>query len=722
MKKVELLSPAGNIESLIQAINHGADAIYLGLSAFNARGNIDNFNADGLCECVEKAHLFGVKVFLTLNTLVLDSEIEEVLTLVRAAIKAQVDAFIIQDLGLAYLLKNKFPNIELHASTQMGVSNLEGAQFLSKLGFKRVVLARETPLEEIKRIKENLDIEIEYFVQGALCVSFSGNCYLCSLLADASGNRGKCKQFCRLPFTCQSGKDRKEGYLLSTKDFCMLPKLADLANAGVDSFKIEGRARRPAYVAGAVKVYREAIDNNYKINPNSIEILKRLFNRGDFIQGYFNHENIIYNKTQNHMGIEIGKVLSINKGRRFNEVKIYSKHQLERGDSLKFFVDDKEICSLNVQDVKKIDKNQFVFTTTAKVPHNSIVHLIVDSKLEEELLNDTRKIDFKAKFFGEIGKRAKLILVAGNVEIEVESDYVLEEAKLSSFSKEECYDQLQKTGNEFKLVSLEFNSENIFMAKSQINALRRKAIQTLKEKIIQTNQKDVQITEKEFSIKIKKNPQNNIDILYFSSLSLLEKYIKSDDLLVYDPDEYNLVEIENFCNKYANKIIYLNLPIISNQNMIENLKALYKKVENLGVVATNYYAFSITTHDKTIVGSDMNVANSFTIEFYQNLGYNRIILSKENFNFDEIKNGEVKLFIETNFSKNLMYFRHCPFKDNFNSKCDNCKYKEGAVYNLNEKRFALVRKRLGFCQFLLKEIKPSGAREYNFGNVNEIKK
>ena len=222
MANIELLAPAGNLDSLKMAIFNGANAVYLGLDDFNARGNIENFNRENLAQCVDFAHLFNVKIYLTINTLIKDEEVDDFLNLVKFALESNVDAFIIQDIGMAYLLRLSFPSIVLHASTQMGVQTLEGVQFLERLGFSRVVLARETSLKEIRRIKENTPIEIEYFVHGALCVAFSGNCYLCSLLAGASGNRGKCKQFCRLKYSLQTENVQKEGYLLSTKDFCML--------------------------------------------------------------------------------------------------------------------------------------------------------------------------------------------------------------------------------------------------------------------------------------------------------------------------------------------------------------------------------------------------------------------------------------------------------------------------------------------------------------------
>ena len=290
-KKFELLAPVGNKESFYTAINSGADAVYLGIGELNARGNIENFTIETIKEIIDYAHVFDVKVYITLNILFKDEEFENVKAVVKKLLNYGTDAFIVQDIGLYKFLSHHFPNAELHASTQMGIANLEGAKFLEKLGYKRVVLARETPLKEIENISKNTKIEIEYFIHGALCVSFSGNCYISSLLSGCSGNRGKCKQYCRLPYQLsylQNGSFRRtEGYLLSTRDFCMAENLKRLAECGVVSFKVEGRAKRPAYIAQTINSYRKILDNNFNHTPEQVQNLKKVYNRGSFINGYF---------------------------------------------------------------------------------------------------------------------------------------------------------------------------------------------------------------------------------------------------------------------------------------------------------------------------------------------------------------------------------------------------------------------------------------------------
>ena len=268
---MKILSPAGNFECLKAAVFNGADEVYLGINDFNARNNIDGFSLSTLKEAVDFAHVFDVKVCLAINILFSDEEIQAALDVVVDAFNMGVDAFIVQDLGLASLLHNNYPQIEIHASTQMGLHNLEGVEAVLKYGFKRIVLARETPLDEIRRIKQNCNVEIEYFAQGALCVSFSGNCYLSSYLCNASGNRGKCKQLCRLPYSLEKdGKVLKKGFLLSAKEFNMLNRLNELKEAGVDVLKIEGRARRPFYVAQACKIYRDAL-SKMGVNVKSLK-------------------------------------------------------------------------------------------------------------------------------------------------------------------------------------------------------------------------------------------------------------------------------------------------------------------------------------------------------------------------------------------------------------------------------------------------------------------
>ena len=280
---LELLSPAGSMDSLRAAVQNGANAVYLGCGPFNARQNAKNFSLDELPDAVRYCHVRGVKVHLTLNTLVTDREMPRAAQLIGAAVRAGVDAFIVQDLGLVALLKQMAPEIPLHASTQMSIHSLEGVQQAAALGLSRVVLARELDRTEIAYICRNSPIEIEVFVHGALCMCYSGQCYLSSVIGRRSGNRGQCAQPCRLPY----GYGRFENkYPLSLKDNCLIPWLRELEKLGVTSIKIEGRMKRPEYTAIATRLYREALGGK-QLQPDELRPLRDVFSRQGFTQGYY---------------------------------------------------------------------------------------------------------------------------------------------------------------------------------------------------------------------------------------------------------------------------------------------------------------------------------------------------------------------------------------------------------------------------------------------------
>ena len=299
-KSVELLAPVGDFECLKAAVQNGADSVYLGGSLFNARASATNFDFDELEKVINYCSLRNVKTHLTLNTLLKDYEIKDAVYLAKTAYEYGIDALIVQDIGLAKILMKLFPDIDIHASTQMTIHNLEGVQKLQKLGFKRVVLARELSIEEIEYICNNSNIEIETFVHGALCISYSGQCLFSSMVGGRSGNRGRCAQPCRLPYELIEKKSNgikttdkiiDKGFLISPRDFCSLEYLPDLINAGVDCFKIEGRLKTPDYVATVTRIYRKYIDlflsgEDYIIDEKDLHDLKQVFNRGEFSAGH----------------------------------------------------------------------------------------------------------------------------------------------------------------------------------------------------------------------------------------------------------------------------------------------------------------------------------------------------------------------------------------------------------------------------------------------------
>lgn len=313
-QKVELLAPAGNYDSFIGAINAGADAVYVGGEKFSARAFADNFDTKTLCECIRYAHLFGRKVYLTLNTLIKESEFGEIYEYVKPFYLAGLDGVIIQDFGVLKFLKDHFPHMELHASTQMAVTGTEFVSLCKELGISRVVPARELSLIELKAIRD-AGIEVECFIHGAMCYCYSGMCLMSSILGGRSGNRGKCAQPCRLPYHLStSDTEKKDTYTLSLKDMCTIEHIPALIESGMDSFKIEGRMKRSEYAAGVTALYRKYIDKYYKnpdkhfqISKEDKHILESLYMRSELHDGYLykhNGKEMVTKDAPSYNGLE----------------------------------------------------------------------------------------------------------------------------------------------------------------------------------------------------------------------------------------------------------------------------------------------------------------------------------------------------------------------------------------------------------------------------------
>ncbi len=358
---VELLSPAGDLNCVKAAVQNGADAIYLGASSFSARASAANFTLDELKEVINYAHIRNVKIHLALNTLIKNNEFEEAVSIAEKAYELGVDAIIVQDLGLASILISSFPKLPIHASTQMTAHKLEDVSVLERLGIKRVVLARETSISEIEYICRNSNIEIETFIHGALCISYSGQCLFSSMVGGRSANRGKCAQACRLPYgLLQDDKLIDSGYLLSPRDLCGLDFIPALIDAGVKSFKIEGRLKSPEYVATVTRIYRKYIDlylssEKYEIDLKDRKDLLQVFNRGNFSFGHLDKEpnlNLVCKEKQNNMGIYIGNVANYN-GKK-GHVTLNLNDILTLGDSITF---ENEPTKYRVSELMFQDKN-----------------------------------------------------------------------------------------------------------------------------------------------------------------------------------------------------------------------------------------------------------------------------------------------------------------------------------------------------------------------------
>ena len=626
MKKVELLAPAGNMDSLKAAVMAGCDAVYLGGVLFGARAFAGNFTNEEIVDAINYAHLYGVKVYVTINTIIYDSEVERFLDYVRFLHKNNVDAVIIQDIGMFDLLRKKFPNLELHASTQMNIHNYDGALLAKKLGFKRVVMARETPIDVIKKIKEEIDIEIEVFIHGALCVSYSGECLLSALVGKRSGNRGTCAQICRKKYDFYDDDKNKlntNNYLLSTKDLCTLKYIDKLIEVGVDSLKIEGRMKRSPYVYLVTKTYRKVIDNYYntgklKIDENDIIELKKMFNR-NFTKGFMLNEdnnNFTYDKRPNNIGIEVGQVISKVK----NDLKIKLTYDVSVHDGLrilddkedkglvinKMFINNKSVLEAKKGDVitlkydKYVEKNSKVLLTSSKKQLDSI---------SEAIKNQERFIYIDLNFTAKENENLKLTITDGlNTVTEM-----LDKTPMRAINKETSFDvikkQLSKLGNTiYKARSITLNlDDNLFINIKDINEIRRRAISKLNEKRLYK----IDFVEKDYTIGVPDFPsiKQTAVLVNKENESLKDKYdlIYTEDEKTKDED--SIIVLPRITNEH---------PFIKNTVMIGDFGGLFK-------------------YDNFQTNFSFNVVNSYSVAFLHSLGAKLVTLSYE-LSLSQIKN------------------------------------------------------------------------------------
>ncbi|HAX02357.1 MAG: hypothetical protein A2Y45_03585 [Tenericutes bacterium GWC2_34_14] len=498
-KTFEILAPAGTKEAFIGAINAGANAIYLAGKRFGARAYANNFDDDTLIEVIRYAHLRGVLVFIAINTVMFDDEIEDLLAYTDFLVNHDVDAFIVQDLGIISILTKRYPHVEIHASTQVNTHTIEQVKWLKDLGVKRIVMARETPLDVIKQIKKHVDIEIEVFVHGALCVCYSGNCLMSSMIGGRSGNRGECAQPCRLPYALYKNNQRisDQSYLLSTKDLMTLEYMDQLIEAGIDSFKIEGRMRKPEYVIETVRAYRLAVDayiERKKIDlTQSIWNLKKTFNR-EFTKGFLFEETprlLNHDYRPNHMGIPLGTVIGYLQGK----AKIKLTEALTINDGYRIIGDPdygnqvSRILDLEGNLIKEAKPGDIIMLDVAeKIKIGSLVMKTLDYKQELNLagyLSEHYKlIHLKGSVDAFVGKPLTINITDGTHVIEVKSDFLIEKAAQKPVDRMQLIDQVSKLGNTpFVFESLDVSTdESCFIPLKAINELRRMAIDLLIEK------------------------------------------------------------------------------------------------------------------------------------------------------------------------------------------------------------------------------------------------
>ena len=606
---MELLSPAGNFESLKAAILGGCDAVYLGGKLFGARAFSNNFNDEELIEAIKYAHLYGVKVYVTVNTLIYENEVDKFMNYVDFLYKNNVDALIIQDIGMMDLIRKTYPLLELHASTQMHIHNLDGVKLIENLGLKRVVLARETPISLIEEIKKNTNIKIEVFVHGALCVSYSGQCLFSSLIGNRSGNRGSCAGSCRQKYNLlvNGKKINKDEYLLSCKDLCTIEDIGKLIDVGVDSFKIEGRMKSPEYVYLVTKLYREAIDSY--VNGKEVKIdlteLKKIFNR-EYTKGFlFDEKNIVNEYRPNHLGIELGKVIKSQN----NYVDILLTDELNINDGIRFINNDvgfivtsmfkkkKRITKGNIGDIVSIYCKDKVSGNVVKT-----YDYLLNKKIDD-ILKNNKKIKIKGNLEVYLNNKIKLEVTDGKNNIVVYGN-IVNEAINSPISFDRIKEQLNKLGNtiyEFDELNI-VGDANIFIPIKELNELKNKFVNLLNEKRLYK----YEYVKQDYSIDLPDFPkERNYNIL----ISNIKDYDKNSNYKYIYMDE-------NLYNKIDDSRKVLRL-----DRVIEKHKEYNKKLL-IGELGSLIYKDILTDFS-------FNVTNSYSVAFLHSHNVKQICLSYE---------------------------------------------------------------------------------------------
>lgn len=652
---IELLSPVGDLDCLKAAVQNGADCVYFGASNFSARAFASNF--DDLELAINYAKIRGVKTNLTLNTLIKNDEFEDAYNLAKKAYELGIDAIIVQDLGLATRLIKDFPDLPIHASTQMSIHNLQGTLKLQNLGFKRVVLARELCANEIEYICQNSNVEIECFIHGALCISYSGQCLFSSLVGGRSGNRGKCAQPCRLPYELvQNGNETiDKGFLLSTKDLCGLDYIPFLINAGVTSFKIEGRMKTPEYVATVTRIYRKYIDlalsgNPYVIDEKDKKDLLQVFNRGLSSNGHLDKEpnkNLIYPIKPNNMGLPLGIIQKYNKTKGHITLKL--QEELYVGDCIST---QKENGSYNVSELMVKNKNIKIgnignLVTIGRMKGNisvgDKVYKISSKVLKDNALNsfktENRKIPLNIKLFIQNNKNISAVVnscykydLYKNLNFEYTSNIIPNTSINKPLDKDTIIKQFSKTNNsiyEFKKIEIILD-DNLFLPISSLNDLRRTILENIKKQTLDKIKRTSNCCYTPI-VSNASNLKNNYKIsLLLNDLNLEYDYSKLNGVHnLYIPLKFfvnkNYENILKVLNKKFSTYIYLPTIIRANYRNLfyDNIVNTTKKYNIKGIVLSNISNFMLIS-DLYKNNKNLELIANYTFNIYNNETINKL--------------------------------------------------------------------------------------------------
>ena len=646
MKKAELLAPVGKMENAIAAIENGADALFVGGKGFNARQAADNFTEDELEEIVSYAILRGVKVYVTVNILIKETELTTLYQYLKYLVEIGVHAIIIQDLGIAHMVQKYFPNLRMHASTQLSAHSIEDVLFLKELGFKRVVLAREMQLNEIKEIIETCDIEVETFVHGALCYSYSGQCLMSSLIGGRSGNRGRCAQTCRMRYTLkEDGKIlNKEDYLLSLKDICSIEFIPDLLEVGIHSFKVEGRMKSPEYVASVIKTYRKYMDlaqlgKPYQVDEEDLKTLKGIFNRGGFSKGYYfekGSRKMLTPISPRHIGLKVGEVIRFSA--KTGQATILLSQTLNPGDGLEIIRKGKEsvgtgitkVCEAGTRMTCKFDKYVEVGSEVYLTKNHQLL-----KQMRQTYTKPMRKMPVDVAIKGTLKGPVEISLLTQGKRVTYTGGY-LEVATQNPITKEQAVRQLTKLGStSFKAehVTIEW-PENAYIGISQLNEMRREAVSCLEEKLLHREKVQVSSYEEAQTTQEIGKQKWAVQVSNFEQLEAALEYSEVD--IIYWEWNYQsemAKQAYTLCQK-AGKAFYLALPSVMKEKTYlrykqELLDWQQTSMEGFLVRNIGEYRMLRELGKEMIIDYNMNVTNHETLLLWKEQGATRTTISVE---------------------------------------------------------------------------------------------
>lgn len=661
----EILAPAGSKNSAFAAINSGADAIYLGLDKFSARSAAENFDEKNLVDTIKYAHAFGVKVYVALNTVVKDGEVEDFLSSAVRAWNFGADALILQDIFLGKFLKENRPEIKLHLSTQAGVCNACGARLAKECGFDRVILARETKLSDIAEICKI--IETEVFVQGALCTCFSGQCYMSSFAGGNSGNRGKCKQPCRKLYSIDREGFDTPAYRLSLSDLCVGEDILEYIKAGVSSFKIEGRMRRPEYVAAAVAYYRSQLGGG----NSGLSELKRTYNRGNYTKGlaFGQDKNFISSAVQGHIGEFVG-VISVENGRYICRTNA----TFNPGDGFKILRGGKEVGGGAFGGAVK---GGFITSTRDRLKNGDKVFITTDAALNSRLLSCERKIPLKVKAEFFAGKPAE-VEVNG---LRFTGEAILEAALSRPLSKEDIIRNFKKTDAYPFEVDCSVQTDGVFVTASVLNAFRRKVYAEYYERLTKNANP---VAEESFNLPQFTPCENVKTAVIACNLDGLNA-----DIGILKPRDYlEEVKIGGFGGE---KFLYVP-PYLTGEEL-EIILRLSKDFD--GFYCDSYFGLKLAENSgkKFFAGTGFNITNRVSLI---NCKADYVCLSKEITAAEANLLSAENTFYLSEGNIKVMDLIYCPFE----RKCSTCDKR--AEYTLTDdggRKFPLSRYRVYECRF-----------------------